>query len=87
MSEELPPSPNNGEPEPPAETENPPVIGDEGVVLPPRADRDRFGTLAKNVANPDRTCLTCAVLVLGAILLLIACFVYYYHANAAFHQP
>ena len=55
--------------------------------MPPRADRDRFGSLAKNVANPDRSCLTCAVLVLGAILLLIACLVYYYYANAAFHQP
>lgn len=61
----------------------------EGVIedLPPRADRDRFGTLAKNVPNPDRTCLTCLVLVFGAILLLIGCGVYYYHANAAFHQP
>lgn len=55
--------------------------------MPPRADRDRFGTLAKNVPNPDRTCLTCLVLVFGAILLLIGCGVYYYHANAAFHQP
>ena len=63
------------------------IAGASTEDLPPRADRDRFGSLAKNVANPDRSCLTCAVLVLGAILLLIACLVYYYYANAAFHQP
>ena len=56
-------------------------------LLPPRADRDRFGTLAKNVANPDRSCLTCVVLFLGGVLLLTGCLVYYYYANAAFHQP
>ena len=63
------------------------MAGAIGEDLPPRADRDRFGSLAKNVVNPDRTCLTCVVLVLGALLLLIACLVYYYNANAAFHQP